>query len=55
MGYLSTTFRVGPDQWYHPTEEDMYFITGISRRGEDFPQFLDVPVGVAIESQLMYS
>jgi hypothetical protein len=48
-------FRVGPHQWYHPTEEDIYFITGLSRRGEDFPQFLDVPVGVAAESQLAYS
>jgi hypothetical protein len=48
-------FCVGPDQWYQPTEEDIYFITGLSRRGEDFPQFPDVPVGVAVESQLMYS
>jgi hypothetical protein len=46
---------VGLDQWYQPTEEDIYFITGLSRRGEDFPQFPDVPVGVATESQLMYS
>ena len=30
-------FHVGPNQWYHPIEEDIYFITGISRRGEDFP------------------
>jgi hypothetical protein len=48
-------FRVGLNQWYHPTEEDIYFITGISRRGEDFPQILDVLVGVFAESQLMYS
>jgi hypothetical protein len=48
-------FCVGLDQWYHPTEEDIYFITGLSRRGEDFPQFPDVPVGVSTESQLMYS
>jgi hypothetical protein len=48
-------FCVSPDQWYHPNEEDMYFITRISRRGGDFPQFPDVPVGVAGESQLMYS
>jgi hypothetical protein len=49
------TFHVGPDQWYHPTKEDIYFITRISRRGKDFPQFPDVPVGVATESKLMYS
>jgi len=30
-------FQVGPDQWYHPIEEDIYFIIGISKRGEDFP------------------
>jgi hypothetical protein len=49
------SFRVGPHHWYHPTEEDIYFITGLSRRGEDFPQFHDVPMGVAAESQLSYS
>jgi hypothetical protein len=38
---------VGLDQWYHPTEEDVYFITGLYRRGKDFPQFPDVPVGVS--------
>jgi hypothetical protein len=48
-------FRVGPNQWYHLTKEDIYFITGLSRRGEDFSQFPDVPVGVVAESQLMYS
>ena len=35
-------FQVGPDQWYTPTEEEIYFITGLSRRG-DFPSFPDVP------------
>jgi hypothetical protein len=51
-GHFAFTFAAS---WYHPTEEDIYFITGLSRRGEDFPQFPDVPVGVAAESQLMYS
>ena len=40
-------FRVGPHQWYHPTEEDIYFIIGISRRGEYFLFFPNFPVGVA--------
>ena len=31
------------------------FITSLSRRREDFPQFPDVPSGVAIKSQLVYS
>jgi hypothetical protein len=34
------------DLWYHPTEEDVYFITWLSRRGEDFPQFPELPHGV---------
>jgi hypothetical protein len=44
---IDRTFCVSLDQWYQPTKEDIYFITGLSRRGEDFPQFPDVPVGVA--------
>jgi hypothetical protein len=32
----------GSDQWYQPTKEDIYFIIGLSRRGEYFPQFPDV-------------
>jgi hypothetical protein len=36
---------VSSDQCYHPTKEDIYFITGLSRKGEDFLQFLDVPIG----------
>jgi hypothetical protein len=47
-------FCVGLDQWYHPTEEDIYFIIGLSRRGEDFPHFPYVLVGVLAEIQLMY-
>ena len=38
-----------------PTKEDIYFITGLSRRGQDFPQFPDVPVSYAIGNQLVYS
>jgi hypothetical protein len=35
-------------------EEDVYFITGLSRRGEVWPQFPDLPPGVAGETQLAY-
>ena len=48
-------FRVGPNQWCAPTEEDIYFIIGLSRRGMDFPLFPEVPVGYAAGSQLAYS
>jgi hypothetical protein len=48
-------FCVGLDQWYHPTEEDMYFITGLSGEGRIFPSSLMSQVGVATEIQLMYS
>ena len=48
-------FQVGPDQWYTPTEEDIYFITGLSRRGVYFPSFPDMPAGCVEGSQLVYS
>ena len=48
-------FQVGPDQWYTPTKEDIYFIIGLSRRGVDFPSFPDVPAGCVAGSQLVYS
>ena len=48
-------FQVGPDQWYTPTEEDIYFITGLSRRGLDFPSFLEVPTSCVVGIQLVYS
>ena len=38
-----------------PIEEDIYLIIGLSRRGVDFPSFLEVPVGYATGSQLEYS
>jgi hypothetical protein len=46
-------FCVGLNQWYHPTKEDIYFITEIYKRGEDFPQFPYFPAGVSTEIQLM--
>ena len=44
-------FRVGRNHWYMPNEEDIYFVTGLLRRGVDFPSFLEVPVGYAAGSQ----
>ena len=48
-------FRVGPNQWYTSTEEDIYFFTGLSRRGVDFPSFPEIPAGCVVGSQLVYS
>ena len=41
-------FQVGPNKWFQPTKEGIYFIIGLFRRGEDFPQFLEVLVGVVV-------
>ena len=46
-------FRVGPNEWYVPTEEDIYFITGLSRRGVDFPWFPEVLASYVVGSQLV--
>jgi hypothetical protein len=42
------------DLWYHPMEEDVYFITELSRRGEYFPHFPALLPDVAGETQLAY-
>jgi hypothetical protein len=47
-------FRVSPYMGYHPIEEDVYFITGFSRRGVYFPHFPTLPPSVAGETQLAY-
>lgn len=47
-------FLVSLKMWYRPSEEDIYFITGLSRRGEYFPKFPNVPHGVVVEIQLVY-
>lgn len=52
--HVHQAFRVGPNLWYQPTEEDIYFITQLSRRGEDFPHFLDLPLTVAEEGHITY-
>ena len=38
-----------------PTKKDVYFITGPSRRGVDFPSFPEVPASSVARSQLVYS
>ena len=48
-------FWIGLHLWFHPTQEDIYFFVWLSMRGDDFPQFLDVPLSVAAESYLAYS
>jgi hypothetical protein len=47
-------FRVGLDLFYHPTEEDVYFINGLYRRGKALPQFLEILHGVVGDTQLEY-
>jgi hypothetical protein len=47
-------FKVNLDLWYHPTEEDVYFMTGLSRMGEDFPQFPELQHGIAGEIHFAY-
>jgi hypothetical protein len=42
-------FRVSPYMGYHPIEEDVYFITGFSRRGVYFPHFPMLYLGVVGE------
>ena len=48
-------FWVGINQWYTLIEEDVYFITRLSRRWVDFPSFSEVLVGCVARSQLVYS
>jgi hypothetical protein len=45
--------RVGPDMWYHPTEEDVYFIIGLSRRGVYLPHFPALSIDAVGETQLL--
>ena len=41
--------------WYQPTKKKIYFITGMSRRGEDFSHFLDQPPDIAGEGKITYT
>jgi hypothetical protein len=47
-------FKVSLNMWYHPMEEDVYFITGFSRRGVYFIHFPTLSLGVVGETQLAY-
>ena len=47
-------FQVGLDKWFRPTREDIYFITGLSRIGEDFSYFPEVTTRVVASTQLVY-
>jgi hypothetical protein len=40
--------------WYHPTEEDVYFITRLSSRRVYFPHFLALLLDVAGATQFAY-
>ena len=47
-------FMVSLNLWYHPIEEDIYFMTRLSMREKDFPQFPNLPPDTVEESQLIY-
>ena len=48
-------FQIGSNLWFHPTKEDVYFITKLSRGAGDFPQIRDVPLGVSTKIHRAYS
>lgn len=48
-------FHVSLEAWYMPFQEEIYFVTRLSRGGEDFLQFPDVPHGFSVEIHLAYS
>ena len=47
-------FRVSPNSWYQPIEEDMYCITRLSRKGEDWTQFHELPIDIATHTHMVY-
>ena len=46
--------RVNLNLWYQPMEKDIYVITSLSRRGEDFPHYHNPLPNVGGESPLVY-
>jgi len=46
--------KIGHDMWYHPTEDDVYFIIMLSRRDVYFPHFPMLPPGVVGKTHLEY-
>ena len=45
--HVEQAFMVSIDLWYRPMEQDIYFITWLFKRGEDWTQFPKLPIGVA--------
>ena len=52
--HAQQAFRVGLDTQYHPTKDDIYLITRLSRMGKDWPQFPELPTSITEETQLIY-
>ena len=48
------TFLVVINDWYQPIKEDIYFIIGLSRRGEDFFEFVEFPARAVVGTQHVY-
>ena len=53
--HTNQAFEVGPNSWYWHMEEDIYFITKLSRRGEVFPQLAKLNIIISLETQLIYA
>ena len=52
--HVKQPFKNSPSLWYHSIVEEIFFIIGLSKRGEDFTQFLYLLPNIARESQLAY-
>ena len=52
--HVEQAFKVSFNSWYQPIEEDINFITKMFRMGDDWTQFLEFPIGVSVETQLIY-
>lgn len=53
-GHGQQAFKFSNDSWYQPTKEDMYYITGLARRGENQPWFPKLPINFSAETQMIY-
>ena len=52
--HAQQAFRIGPDSWYLPMDEDIHFVIGLSRKGEDWSQFPELVVNIATKMKLIY-